>query len=783
MSNFYNKDRICFLSNIHTPQKQYSNNYFDNTNIESTKLFKDINQNKKANIFFNKINDLSNFNEKNYNSQNIYENKYISNNFNLYNYKDSTIGTTFKGYYSKINKENVYFMSITSIPEFSHGSYEEFRLADFEKKKTGNIIYYKVKNTSSLNNNFFSNNKGVEINNYSYNSNNYFLENSGNNNVKNNNSDNIFNRKLESKLFKFKNNSNYQRNDNTLFKSNIVEEDDNNNHRNKILFPKISNYNSPFSYLKYNSNNNNFLRNSQNLHQNFQANKTNNNNNNNKEEFNKTYDDIELYKLLSPNKKLTKEINEAIKSQKTVKEFLEDLCQEYKKSKNLEILNDNNSFISQNNSFTSDIYGSYLSKSSNSNGAKIEFNNSFNEIEISNMEVENDINYNKLASKINNIYNINNGSNNIFKGSNNINNYRNSKLNIINEDKNENEYIFNKTFTNGFPNYNSLLKNPFIDNTLSTKKNPISINNISLTNNRNSNEKHIRNNNNIYVGRDETLYQKNLRDLNELSISKLNLNENSDNITKNLNENDSNIFSVNNNEGNNNYKMQNMNLNINYNLFEEGKKEKSQNIIFHKILLENINPMKSVKDLKEQIKHKVYAELKKKSIYNYSIQKITLLTYFQFLEEDNILLNYKLDTFDYTLLAYISYKINKYVPKLTKIGYKCYPSISELSQKSSEELKKVEKFKIFNKYGEVEFKEPVNLLGVNLDKEITIEKNMIDTSDKFNYWSIFKLYHFIASKEDLNNYRKYLENSGGRFISYENNVLIWEYKGKSGDFS
>ena len=627
----------------------------------------------------------------------------------------------------------------------------------------------------------------MRINNYSYNINNYFLENSGNYNVTNNNSNNIFNWKLESKLFKFKNNSNYKRN-NTLFKSNIIgeEEDDDNIHRNKILFPKINNYNSPFSYLENNSNNNNnFLRNSQNLHQNFHSNKTYNN----KEDFNKTYNDIELSKLLSPNKKLAQEINEAIKSQKTVKEFLEDLCQEYKNSKNMEILNNKSSFISQNNSYTTDIYGSFLSKSSNSNGAKIEFNNSFNEIEVSNMEVEKDINYNKLASKINNIYNINNSSTNIFKGSNNINNYRNSKLNIINEDKkeNENENIFNKTFTNGFPNYNSLLKNPFNDNTISTKKNSItSINNISFTNNRNSNnnnKKNIKNNNNIFIGRDEALYQKNLRALNELSSSKLNLKENSYNATKNLNDNDCNIFSVNNNEENNNYKIKNMNLNINYNLLEEGKEEKSQNIIFHKLLLENINPMKSVKDLKEQIKHKVYTELQKKSIYNYSIQKITLLTYFQFLEDDNILLNYKLDIFDYTLYAYISYKINIFAPKLEKIGYKCYPSISELSQKSPEELKKVKNFKIFNKYGEVEFKEPVNLLGVNLDKEITIEKNMIDTSDNFNYWSIFKLYHFIVSKEDLNNYRKYLENSGGKFISYENNVLIWEYTGKNGVFS
>ena len=73
------------------------------------------------------------------------------------------------------------------------------------------------------------------------------------------------------------------------------------------------------------------------------------------------------------------------------------------------------------------------------------------------------------------------------------------------------------------------------------------------------------------------------------------------------------------------------------------------------------------------------------------------------------------------------------VPILTKEGYKCSPSIMELTRKTASELRNVENFKIFNKYGEVEFKEPDNLLGLNLDNQVTIENNLIDTGDKLNY--------------------------------------------------
>ena len=116
------------------------------------------------------------------------------------------------------------------------------------------------------------------------------------------------------------------------------------------------------------------------------------------------------------------------------------------------------------------------------------------------------------------------------------------------------------------------------------------------------------------------------------------------------------------------------------------------------------------------------------------------------------------------------------VPKLTKEGYKCIPSLVELSRKTKNELKSVEGFKIYNKYGEVEFKEPVNLLGINLDEEIVIEKNVIDTGKELDYNSIFKLYNFKIEENGLNKYKMNLEKSGGNFLEYKNNEIVWEYK-------
>ena len=221
--------------------------------------------------------------------------------------------------------------------------------------------------------------------------------------------------------------------------------------------------------------------------------------------------------------------------------------------------------------------------------------------------------------------------------------------------------------------------------------------------------------------------------------------------------------------------------------------------------IENVNELIKIQTLRNEIKSRISNELKLKELDNiYSIQKISLMVPGQFLMDTKTLQDYDLLNFDYTIQAFITYsskskkdqkkskginnnktqiKIKEneivpfdLVPKLTKEGYKCSPSILELSRKTANELRNVSGFKIYNKYGEVEFREPVNLLGLNLDNQITIEKNLIDTGDKLNYWSKFKLYNLKVEENGLNKYKIDLEKSGGNFLEYKNNEIVWEYK-------
>ena len=199
---------------------------------------------------------------------------------------------------------------------------------------------------------------------------------------------------------------------------------------------------------------------------------------------------------------------------------------------------------------------------------------------------------------------------------------------------------------------------------------------------------------------------------------------------------------------------------------------------------------------------------------NCSIERISLLIPGGFLDDKKTLGFYNLYDCDFSIQAFITYNSNSnistknknnvnekkvikknhkdektinenelvpinLVPILTKEGYKCIPSIMELSRKTENELKNVENFKIFNKYGEVVFKEPINLIGLNLDNQVTIEKDLIDTGDKLNYWSIFKLYNIKVKENGISRHKDELKKCGGEFLSYKNNELIWEYKGKN----
>jgi hypothetical protein len=325
------------------------------------------------------------------------------------------------------------------------------------------------------------------------------------------------------------------------------------------------------------------------------------------------------------------------------------------------------------------------------------------------------------------------------------------------------------------------------------------------------------------IGRNNALYNQNMLELGKLNSQNLKSNKEYENYIPNEEsdeyEDNSEILVMNNNNENDNGNNGNddnikingvtplginspkaIDLTIKYRLPD---KETSGNMSILKI--ENVNELIKIQTLRNEIKSRITNELKLKELDNmYSIEKISLMVPGEFLMDTKCLQDYDLSNFDFTIQAFITYsssitkkdkKVNAIntnkktlnikdnelvpfdlVPKLTKEGYKCNPSILELSRKTANELRNVSGFKIYNKYGEVEFKEPVNLLGLNLDNQITIEKNLIDTGDKLNYWSKFKLYNLKVEENGLNKYKLDLEKSGGNFLEYKNNQIVWEYK-------
>jgi hypothetical protein len=520
-----------------------------------------------------------------------------------------------------------------------------------------------------------------------------------------------------------------------------------------------------------------------------------------------TYEDIidpslylnsnKMIRLSPQDEFLSKTIDETIQKQKSLDEFLEELDKKYKNKENSE----------QNNTDILASFGTYLSSDLNSTNysnqprAKRSLNVRKNkEINIFNDDSFNSFKYNKW--------------NNYFNEGNTLDQMELSKsMAKINEIYDEYErYTSLHNFSDlNLRNLQSSKYEEFADFQNNKSKNK------SLLISTNDKSAEARQNRNEMIGRDESLYQSNLRSFNKLS----NYNLSYDNADNNENEdnNDNNEIKIMdyNNESKTNNTM--INLVIEYKLPD---KEDEDNKNISRLHLDNVNQLIKIQTLRNEIKSRIYNELKLKGLdKNYSIEKISLFIPSGFLENNKKLIDYKLADNYYNIQAFITYnsigninkklsqsinkknnvkksvkesKMNKskevdidedklvpidLVPKLTKEGYKCSPSIMELSRKTEKELRRVENFKIFNKYGEVEFKEPVNLFGLNLDNQVTIERNLIDTGDKLNYWSIFKLHNFRVGQNGLNNYKVNLEKSGGNFLSYKNNELVWEYKGNN----
>ena len=499
------------------------------------------------------------------------------------------------------------------------------------------------------------------------------------------------------------------------------------------------------------------------------------------------------FRLSPKDEILSKSIAEAVQKQRTYKEFLEDIDKKYKNDENNEenidndILESYGTYLSSSNKQIN--YGSYDNGKNYTNKrlnvrkyndydnptlstyTAVKFKNLYNEtpsLRASNIDLSQSI------SKINETYDEYEKYKNAFNNRNNI--LKKSQMSIYNMDTEGNLKLKQSQSSLNFGKFRS-------QNFESFDKNY----NIDL------------------MGRNENLYRKNLMELNKLSEFNIKVenDENSDiQIMNDYNAADNKSSSSSNSR-------QTVDLVIKYSLPDE---ENNNNNNMNKLHLDNVNKYIKIKTLRDEIKSRIYGQLKLKNLgQTCSIERISLLIPGEFLDDKKTLHDYNLASSDFNIQAFITYNSNSatankkkvgqtykkvekktykkeivindnelvpinLVPILTKDGYKCSPSIMELSRKTASELRKVENFKIYNRFGEVLFKEPVNLLGLNLDNQVTIDRDLIDTGDKLNYWSIFKLYNFRTEENGLNKHKINLKNSGGKFISYKNNELVWEYK-------
>lgn len=66
------------------------------------------------------------------------------------------------------------------------------------------------------------------------------------------------------------------------------------------------------------------------------------------------------------------------------------------------------------------------------------------------------------------------------------------------------------------------------------------------------------------------------------------------------------------------------------------------------------------------------------------------------------------------------------LPKLTKPGYFCSPSIDEMKLMNEEQLKNIKKFSIFNEHARIDFMVPIDVTNLDLDKIVNINEKSVE---------------------------------------------------------
>ena len=776
-SLFYN-DNNKFFWNNNDNKKSLFDNQKQNNSLFQQKYNGNYNNNQS--LFSNNDNSKSFFN-KQYNHQN--NNRFYENN-NIKQYNNS-LGYKFKGY--QIGKDT--FLSLFVKPEYDHASQEELRLSDYEKFNTGNVTNYKILNTKNNHNskNNLKNNQSL-FNNNDMNQNKSLFEsiniNQGVNpfdNSNNNKEKPLYEPNKGKSLFEnndiemnsiFDNNKSNQLslfNDNNKKFTSIFEDNKKENNGGISLFSNINNDKSLFNWNNPNQNNDNnkkFIfgeeikfnlgKDTLGITDSKTQNKSLFDNEQPKFNFNKSIFDNN--KSLFPLGNETKETNkntDLFKKDNNVFTFSENQTNVFNPQPNFSFRQTN---IISGNAFTNNINTDNKTQNQglNFNISNVQGNNN-NEGNFNNKYKNNkNLTLFDIVNPLKNLPNANSIKEEEISKTTDETIQRQKSINQFLEEL-EQKYE-NKENIDILDNYGTYLDN---SNDYNKYEEELSLYKIPKENDKKYNKDEIENKiskvNSIYEEYEKYKRQYLNKDNNKAS-KKQNL------INNEKENNNSNNSSIKNNQndfiGRNNDlyqkniieidKLINVQVNINNNLENNKEKEK---------MIQKNNKEKHIKNNNSP----------KKNHENIIIEKIE--SYSTVSNKNDKKNNNNKEKEKEKELAPL-----ELVPKLTKEGYKCIPSLVELSRKTKNELKSVEGFKIYNKYGEVEFKEPVNLLGINLDEEIVIEKNVIDTGKELDYNSIFKLYNFKIEENGLNKYKMNLEKSGGNFLEYKNNEIVWEYK-------
>ncbi len=110
--------------------------------------------------------------------------------------------------------------------------------------------------------------------------------------------------------------------------------------------------------------------------------------------------------------------------------------------------------------------------------------------------------------------------------------------------------------------------------------------------------------------------------------------------------------------------------------------------------------------------------------------------------------------------------------------FNSFPSIEDLKKMPFEKLSNINHFTIWNDYGKIEFLNELNIIDLNFDNNIILEKGFIEIKENSileKTEAIVSLYNIIPEGDNFEDtIKKYIEKMNGKFLYYNNNTLIFK---------